>query len=146
MTRVADVARVLLACVRLTMGTAGLLAPGMVIRRLDIDPSVQPGMRYPLRMFGIRTVLIAADLLRRNGPDRRHAVLLAPVVHGTDTVSAYLAWRRGDLPPRAGTMTTAISVVNLILALVSLAMAPRPPAGQRAARGPTRPRRLRPRC
>src|SRR3712207_6028949 len=91
MPRVADVARVVLASVRLTMGTAGLLAPGTVIRRLHIDPSVQPGMRYPLRMFGIRTVLIAADLLRRDGPDRRRAVLLAPVVHGTDTVSAYLA-------------------------------------------------------
>jgi hypothetical protein len=143
MTQVADVARFLLACVRLTMGTAGLLAPGSVIRRLDIDPDAQPGMSYPLRMFGIRTVLIAADLLRTNGPDRRHAVLLAPVVHGSDAVSAYLAWRRGDLPPRAGTMTTAISVVNLILALLSQGWAPRLPGPRRAVRGPTRPPRPR---
>ena len=143
MPRVADVARVVLASVRLTMGTAGLLAPGTVIRRLHIDPSVQPGMRYPLRMFGIRTVLIAADLLRRDGPDRRRAVLLAPVVHGTDTVSAYLAWRRGDLPSRAGTMTTAISAANLVLAVVGLVTGRPVPARRRRVRGPSWPRRSR---
>lgn len=120
----ADPARLLLAGVRLTMGTAGLVAPGLVIRRLDIDPDVQPGMRYPLRMFGIRTVLIGADLLRRSGPDRWHAELLAPVIHGCDTVSASLAWRRGDLPPRAGATATAISAVNLALSLANLALPP----------------------
>jgi hypothetical protein len=121
----ADPARILLAGVRLTMGTAGLVAPGLVIRRLDIDPTAEPGMRYPLRMFGIRTVLIGADLLRRNGPDRRHAELLAPIVHGADTISASLAWRRGDLPPRAGAMATAISAGNLVFSLANLALPPR---------------------
>jgi hypothetical protein len=121
----ADSARALLAGVRLTMGTAGLLAPGLVIRRLDIDPARQPAMRYPLRMFGIRTVLIGADLLRKSGPERRHAELVAPVVHGSDTVSAFLAWRHGDLPHRAGAMATAISAGNLTLALANLALPPR---------------------
>jgi hypothetical protein len=121
----AEPARLVLAGVRLTTGTAGLVAPGLVIRRLDIDPTAEPGMRYPLRMFGIRTVLIGADLLRRNGPNRRHAELLAPLIHGCDTVSASLAWRRGDLPPRAGAMATAISAVNLALSLANLALPPR---------------------
>jgi hypothetical protein len=120
-----DLARILLAAVRMTMGTAGLVAPGLVIRRLDIDPGRQPGMRYPLRMFGIRTVLIAADLLQPIGPTRRHAELLAPVIHGTDTLSAAVAWRRGDLPSRAGAMATAISSVNLALSLANLALPPR---------------------
>ena len=120
MTANDDLARVLLAGVRLTMGTAGLLAPGLVIRRLDIDPATQPGMRYPLRMFGIRTVLIGAELLTPDARRRGHAEQLAPVVHGSDTVSAFLAWRRGDLPRRAGAMATAISAVNLALSLVNL--------------------------
>ena len=128
MTSDADLARVLLAGVRLTMGTAGLLAPGLVIRRLDIDPAAQPGMRYPLRMFGIRTVLIGAELLTPDARRRWHAEQLAPVVHGSDTVSAFLAWRRGDLPRRAGAMATAISAVNLVLALANLgARRRRPP-------------------
>ena len=70
MTSSGDLPRVLLAGVRLTMGTAGLLAPGLVSRRLDIDPAIQPGMRYPLRMFGIRTVLIGAELLTPDAPRR----------------------------------------------------------------------------
>jgi len=128
MTSSADLPRVLLAGVRLTMGTAGLLAPGLVIRRLDIDPAIQPGMRYPLRMFGIRTVLIGAELLTPDAPRRWHAEQLAPVVHGSDTVSAFLAWRRGDLPRRAGAIATAISAVNLVLALANLgAQRRRPP-------------------
>lgn len=126
MTSEVRLARVLLAGVRLTMGTAGLLVPDLVIRRLGIDPASQPAMRYPLRMFGIRTVLIGADLLADDDPRRQHAELVAPVVHGSDTVAAFLAWRRGDLPPRAGTMATAISAVNLVLAVVNLAMRPRP--------------------
>lgn len=96
MTSSADVARVLLAGIRLTMGSAGLLAPGLVIRRLDIDPATQPGMRCPLRVFGIRTVLIGAELLTPDTRRRGHAEQLAPVVHGSDTVSAFPAWRRGD--------------------------------------------------
>jgi hypothetical protein len=117
-------ARVLLAGVRLTMGTAGLLAPDLLIRRLGIDPAAQPAMRYPLRMFGVRTVLIGADLLA-GGSRRRQAELLAPVVHGSDTVAAFLARRRGDLPLRAGTTATAISALNLVLSLVNLATRPR---------------------
>jgi len=120
MTSRTDLARVLLAAVRLTMGTAGLVAPGLVIRRLDIDPVTQPAMRYPLRMFGIRTVLIGAELLTPDTRRRWHAERLAPVVHGSDTVSALLAWQLGDLPRRAGGMATAISAVNLLLAIVNL--------------------------
>lgn len=121
MTSGADRARVLLAGVRLTMGTAGLLAPDLLIRRLSIDPATQPGMRYPLRMFGIRTVLIGAELLVPDARRRWHAERLAPVVHGSDTVSAFVAWRRGDLPRRAGVLATTVSAVNLVLALVDLA-------------------------
>jgi hypothetical protein len=134
MTSRADLPRVLLAGVRLTMGTAGLLAPGLVIRRLDIDPAAQPGMRYPLRMFGIRTVLIGAVLRAENGRRRQHAERVAPVVHGSDTVSAFLAWRRGDLPRRAGAMATAISAVNLALSLVDLAAQPHHPTTSRLRR------------
>ena len=134
MTSSTDLARVLLAAVRLTMGTAGLAAPGLVIRRLGIDPATQPAMRYPLRMFGIRTVLIGADLLADSGCRRQQAELLAPVIHGSDTVAAFLARRRGDLPARAGAMATAISAINLVLAVVNLASRRRPAPRRPAAR------------
>ena len=130
-----DIARVVLAGVRLTMGSAGLLAPDLVIRRLAIDPAAQPAMRYPLRMFGIRTVLIGADLLSGNGSRRQHAELVAPVVHGSDTLAASLAWHRGDLPGRAGAMVTAVSATNLALALLALASRPGPAQDHRSGTG-----------
>ena len=143
MTSGTDLARVLLAGVRLTMGTAGLLAPDLVIRRLAIDPATQSGMRYPLRMFGIRTVLIGAELLTADTPRRWHAERLAPVIHGSDTVSALLAWRRDDLPRRAGATATAISAVNLVLSIVNLRSHRSEPPRRRFAAG--LPRRA-PRC
>ncbi|WP_216870680.1 hypothetical protein [Modestobacter excelsi] len=144
MTPSTDLARVLLAAVRLTMGTAGLLAPGLVIRRLDIDPTTQPGMRYPLRMFGIRTVLIGAELLTPDTRRRWHAERLAPLVHGSDTVSAFIAWQLGDLPRRAGAMATAISAVNLVLSIVNLrSHRPEPPRRRFAAGLPRRAPRCR---
>ncbi len=144
MTSRTDLARVLLAAVRLTMGTAGLLAPGLVIRRLDIDPKTQPGMRYPLRMFGIRTVLIGAELLSPDTRRRWHAEQLAPVVHGSDAVAALLAWQLGDLPRRAGGMATAISAVNLVLSIVNLrSHRPEPPRNRLIAGLPRRSPRSR---
>ncbi|CCH87941.1 conserved protein of unknown function [Modestobacter italicus] len=135
MTSPTDITRVLLAGVRLTMGSAGLLVPDLVIRRLGIDPASQPAMRYPLRMFGIRTVLIGADLLSTSSSRRQHAELVAPVVHGSDTVAALLARRRGDLSPRAGAVVTAISAVNLALALVTLASRPDQSGARRSGPG-----------
>jgi hypothetical protein len=143
MTSNADIARVLLAGVRLTMGSAGLLVPDLVIRRLAIDPATQPAMRYPLRMFGIRTVLIGADLLSTSDSRRQHAELVAPVVHGSDTVAALLARRRGDLPAKAGAMVTAISAGNLAMSLVTLASRPRlaqRPVARRSRRSMSDPR------
>ena len=131
MTLTADTARIALGCVRLTMGTAGLLAPDLVLRRLQADPAEQRAARHPLRMFGIRTVLIGVDLLRSDGPERRHAQLVAPVIHGSDTASAVLALRRGELPRRGAAVAAAISAVNLVLSLAAL----RPPAGRTSTSG-----------
>ena len=76
-------------------------------------------MGYPFRMFGIRTILIGADLLARDPAVRRHALRAAIVVHASDTVSAFAAGRSGALPPRAARMTTAISALNVALALLA---------------------------
>ena len=113
-----DPARVALAGIRIVNGTAGLLAPGFLARRLDVEAASGP-MAYPFRMFGIRTILMGADLLARDKAVRRHAVRAAVVVHASDTVSAYLAGASGALPRRAARVATVISAVNLALALLA---------------------------
>jgi hypothetical protein len=76
-------------------------------------------MGYPFRMFGIRTILIGADLLARDPAVRRHALRAAIVVHASDTVSAFATGASGGLPRRAARVTTAISALNVALALLA---------------------------
>ena len=112
-------ARRMLAAVRLFNGAAGLLVPEFLLRRLGTDPAVNRSGIYPFRMFGIRTILIGADLLVLRGEERRRAARLAVVIHSSDTISAAAAGLRGDLPRRAAVLTTLISAGNTALAVLS---------------------------
>jgi len=113
-----DYARVALAGIRLANGTLGLVAPALLVRRLGGDPTAAPAALYAFRLFGVRTVLLAAELLLPEGPGRDHARRTALVVHASDTAMAALgAWRR-ELPPQAAATTIAISALNTGLALL----------------------------
>ena len=111
--------RRVLAGVRILNGTAGLLAPEFLLRRLGADLQHDRSGIYPFRMFGIRTVLIGADLLLLQGEQRRRATQLAVLIHATDTASAVTAGLRGDLPRRAAVVTTLISAGNTVLAILA---------------------------
>lgn len=112
-----DLARILLGCIRLFNGGVGLLAPQLLARNIGIDPDQVPGGLYVFRMFGIRTVLIGADLLFATGQRRDDAINRAPIIHASDTIAAGIAAMSGKLPGRAGLTITAISFVNTLLAL-----------------------------
>jgi hypothetical protein len=109
----ADSARVALACVRLVNGTIGLVKPEFLARKLGPDPVESPALLYALRMFGVRTVVIALDMLRREPAALRTAVH----IHASDTVAAALLARR--LPRERGALIVAISAANTVLALLA---------------------------
>jgi hypothetical protein len=113
-----DSARVTLAGIRIVNGALGLFAPQVLARRLGVEESAGP-MGYPFRMFGIRTILIGAQLLSPDPAVRRQAVREAVVVHASDTVSAFATGATGGLPRRGATAATAISAVNVLLALLA---------------------------
>jgi hypothetical protein len=112
-----DGARILLALIRIFNGSAAVLAPQFLSKRLGIDYEANPASLYVWRMFGIRTVLIGADLLLQKGERRQEALRLGIVVHASDTLAAYLAGRSGKMPPKSARMITAISAVNTALAI-----------------------------
>lgn len=112
-------ARKLLAAVRLVNGGLALLAPQLLLRRLGTDPDRDPSGIYPFRMFGIRTVLIGADLLLLTGEQSRRATRLAVVIHASDTVTAATCLVKGYLPRRAGVAATLISATNTGLAVIA---------------------------
>jgi hypothetical protein len=112
-------ARKVLAGIRLVNGALALLAPKFLLRRLGTDPDRDPSGIYPFRMFGIRTVLIGADLLLLTGEESRRATRLAVVIHATDTANAATCLVKGYLPRRAGVVATVISAVNTVLAVIA---------------------------
>jgi hypothetical protein len=100
-------------------GVLALVAPSWLARRLGVDPKAQPAMAYPFRMFGIRTILIGADLFLR--PDlRRRSLRQAVLIHGSDTAAALITTLKGELPLRQALMAVAISMTNLALAVVAV--------------------------
>ena len=110
-----DAARFALAGIRIFNGATALVAPERLDERLRLDRSAD----YPWRMFGIRTVLLGLDLLSSDAEVRRHALRASVLVHGSDTISAAKAGFTKTLPPRAAVTATAISAVNVALALIA---------------------------
>ncbi|MGW2635725.1 hypothetical protein [Streptomyces sp. NPDC001348] len=109
-----------LAGIRLFNGATGLLAPDLLIRRLDPGhepPS--PAAVYAFRLFGIRTVLLGLDLLTSHGDRLRQDLREGVLIHGSDTATAASLGLGGRLPPRTAVLTTLISAVNTALAVTA---------------------------
>lgn len=116
-----DYARIALAGVRLFNGGTALAVPGPFAKRLGTEADAHGPAVHIARMFGIRTVLIALDLLSRDQNVRRHALRVALIVHVSDTVSAAAAGLSKQLPPRPALLATGISATNVVLAAIASA-------------------------
>jgi hypothetical protein len=114
-----EVPWVALGAIRVVNGALALVAPKTLMTRLGVDAANNRAAVYGLRMFGIRTMLIGLDLLTGDEEVRGRTVRRAPLIHGCDTASAVVAGLRGDLPRRAAVLATAISGINLVLALLA---------------------------
>lgn len=107
-----------LGAIRLINGLAALFAPYTLQRRVGIDPEANRASVYGLRMFGIRTVVIGAELLLVGGRERlQRALDQGVLIHASDTLCAAYAGWRGNLSRRSSIMATAISGFNTGLAL-----------------------------
>ena len=113
-------ARIALGGVRIVAGTAGLLAPAMIISRFgDSNPSANPAAIYGLRLFGIRTMLIGADLIRLHGRDLDRALRAAPIIHASDTATVLTLQRKKQLSPERARPLALISGLNTVLAVTA---------------------------
>lgn len=113
---VRDHARIALATIRLVNGTMALLTPKMMLRRLGADPAANQVASYPLRMFGIRTVVLGVDLLAGGSVQQKGRV--GVVIHATDAASAITAGLRRQLPARVALVAAGISLTNTALAAI----------------------------
>ena len=123
-----DHARIALATIRLVNGALALLAPGVMLRRLEAGQQADPGTGadpdrvavYPLRMFGIRTVVLGLQLLAggsaRQSDTLRQQGQVGVVIHAVDAASAITAGLRRQLPARVAIVAAGISMTNTALA------------------------------
>lgn len=123
-----DAARILLAAIRLANGTAGLVAPRVLAGRLT-TPETEGAAIYPFRLFGVRTILIGAELLARDPQVRRRAIDAGVLIHASDTAAAFFGGRSGQLPAPMAKRLTVLSGLNTLLALTARR------AARRAERG-----------
>jgi hypothetical protein len=110
-----DQARLALATIRLVNGTLALLAPETLLRRLGADPKVNKVAIYPMRMFGIRTIVLGIQLLIDEPSPQ--AGTFSILIHATDAAAAITAGIRRQLPARVAMMTAGISLTNTSLAV-----------------------------
>jgi hypothetical protein len=116
-SRVGDAARVALAGIRILNGAVGLVAPAVAARRIGAPPDAAP--LYPWRLFGVRTVIIGAELLSRNPDLREKAIRIALPIHAVDTASAALGGLLGETAKRTSVALTLLSGSNTVLALLA---------------------------
>lgn len=109
-------ARIALASIRLINGTVALLAPAAMLRRLGADPEANKVAIYPLRMFGIRTIVLGVQLLIDEPSPQTDKFGVA--IHAVDAATAITAGLRRQLPARVAVLTSGISLTNTALALI----------------------------
>ncbi|GAA4588019.1 hypothetical protein BJY16_008420 [Actinoplanes octamycinicus] len=114
-----SIAATALGVIRVAVGSAALVVPEMMVKRFGGDPGKDAAAIYPLRMFGVRTVLLGTELLVNSGEERRRVAQRGVLIHGSDVLAAVLAGRSGALPPRAATTAITLSSINVALALLA---------------------------
>ena len=119
--RAQEYARMALAGIRLINGAAALLAPAALARRLGADPDANPAALYALRLFGVRTVVIGAELLAGDEGVRARALRTGVVIHATDAAAAVIAGARKQIPARTAAIAALVSTANTALAVLAQA-------------------------
>jgi len=105
-------ARYTLGLIRLAVGSMALLAPKKFARDLGVDPDTSPAVVYVSRLFGVRTVLIAFDVLLGDEKSRAQALRRGVFIHLSDIAAAALAGFGRQLPRKAAFRAVLISSIN----------------------------------
>ena len=109
-----------LAAIRIVNGTLGLVAPKVLIKRVDPSTEVSPAAIYAFRMFGIRTIWLGVDLLVRPQPEVQRALQEGVVIHASDLATAVLLGVEHKVSKRTALLIAAISATNVALAAAAL--------------------------
>jgi hypothetical protein len=113
-------ARTGLATVRIVNGVLGLVAPKVLIKRLDPTHEPSPAAIYAFRLFGIRTILLGLDLLVRPRAEVQRAMRAGVLIHLSDFFTIVLLGAQRKVPPRSAALITFISATNVAMAVAGI--------------------------
>ena len=108
-------ARKILMSVRAAVGWSSLLLPGVVLRLFGVKGHLRAELKYALRLFGIRDVLLAYQLYQTQRPDApaeelEEVLRQGIAVDSIDAVSALVAGASKGVGPRTAVMGTGAAV------------------------------------
>lgn len=112
-------ARYSLAAIRIVNGLLAFVAPSLIIKRFGEDPDKDAAAIYGLRLFGVRTVLIGADLISQRGEPLEHSLKQAVLIHASDTLTAATLGTSKRIRPQMAVPLTLISALNTALAVMA---------------------------
>jgi hypothetical protein len=102
--------------------------PAVIIRRLGGRDPGDAAAIYGLRLFGVRTVVLGADLFRLRKRELRAALRSAVLIHGSDTATVLSLWRNKQLSPERARPLALISGANTALAVTAFLASRRAPS------------------
>jgi uncharacterized protein YjeT (DUF2065 family) len=112
-------ARYALAAIRIVNGLLAFVAPSLIIKRFGENPDNDAAAIYGLRLFGVRTVLIGADLITQRGEPLEHSINQAVLIHASDTLTAATLGTSKRIRPQMAVPLTLISALNTALAVAA---------------------------
>ena len=68
--------------------------------------------------IGVSAGIFVSGSEGQNPVDRRHAVRMAPIIHASDTATAYFVMQSGLVPRDTGRLIVTISAINTLLSLL----------------------------
>src|SRR5262249_57874631 len=101
------------------VGDRSLVTPCIMARCFGTDPDANPHAIYLLRLFGVRPVVIGAELLLPESAARARNLRIGVAIHVSDAVAALLAGTHGQLPRQAATTAVCGSTLNALLAIAA---------------------------
>ena len=109
-----------LAVGRIVVGIGSWAAPRLVQRAFAIDPDANPGAGYPMRLFGVRDLVIGLGVLNTSGAERKRWLQTGLACDLADIAAAGVSAKDGSLSPTSALVGGAAAVGGAALGLLAL--------------------------
>lgn len=102
--RAADATIAMLSAMRIGIGALAWVSPSSTRKLFGMASADAADTAYPLRLFGIRDVVVGTTTLLATGDQRRTWVMFGLLCDAADGTAAAIGRRDGSLPPTSSAL------------------------------------------